>query len=292
MKKSKLIRIIASTLMVATLTSYGMVNNVYAESGENVVETYNNLDNQLKEMTKELSQNFSPSDQIPEEYTIKISNIKQEMFNLVSSNPNSFKDQITSDQDKENDYKNQEILNKLEKEEKSSNKTIGQNPLSSGSSSGGGGSSHWNNYGDIFTSTTNLLEASHSLTGHSGIGAYTWGETIESYPAMANVAGGAGVQRRNQYYTRWTPDSSFGVYRVKNTSSGAYGPAYDYAVSKIGEPYNDTFSSSGSGYYCSELVYFCWKHADNKHIRVYNGESAIAPWELAASDSTYEIDRP
>lgn len=263
-----------ATLALCTISFFKPHDNVYAD--ESVVETYD----EIVEEINNLSENLFDSEKVSDEDTAKLADLNNQLFKLVSNNPNQFKKTITTDEDKESDIENQKILNSVE----NNNEGAKNKMTRSSGNSYEGGASHWNNYGDIFTCNTNLYEQG-SITGHSGIGSYPWGETIESYPSD-------GVQRRHQYVSRRKQDSTAGMYRPYNTSSGAFGRAYDYAVSKIGEPYNWAFNSSGSGYYCSEFVYFCWKHADNKHIRVYDGENLIRPWELASSPNVFPIDMP
>lgn len=249
-KKASL-SVIAIMILVTTPTYAQNITNE-----ENVIERFNALNDEIKaknDLIFNNSRGVLNEEYLKESEDVEV--IKEELYNLISENPEEFKGFIISDAEKEK---------ALEKE----------------ISSRGANHPTWNNYGDIFVRKTSIFTP--SLTGHAGIGDYDKGFTIESYPD-------GGVQYRIDY-SKWKKESTAGIYRPYNATD--YGAATNYAIARIGEPYNSSFKSTGSGYYCSELVYYSWLRTNGINIRVASGNDYIVPVELANSANTYQIDWP
>jgi hypothetical protein len=51
--------------------------------------------------------------------------------------------------------------------------------------------------------------------------------------------------------------------RIKNKDAFFKGKAVQYAVSKVGNPYDDIFLMDTTSWYCSEIIYAAFKHANN-----------------------------
>lgn len=250
--------------------------NVFAEEkdSDSIVKTYDHIIEEINNVNKSIDDNDSLMKTMSESDTQKIDSLKEELENLIKDNPEQFENMITTDEEKMKE------LPVVEENSKTRMAYASANP--------------WNNYGDIFVSRASVLTA--SLTGHAGLGEYNRGWTIESYPYSKTEEGvnvSSGVQRHNRYYD-WKRDGSAGIYRPYNTSSGAFGRVLDYCRARIGEPYNFSFTSGGSGYYCSELVYFAWKNSEGINLRTNTslGDNFIVPAELANSPRTQSVAWP
>lgn len=260
MKKQLIAKLIALSLIVSISISVPTFASDSIDT--NIMEKFNYL---TEEISKENDILFSESEILLNSEVLsdnedferfdKVERLNEELYELVSGNPEQFKGFIITDEEKSK-YIPNEILSRA--------------------------GTPWNNYGDIFVRKTNLIVGSPA--GHAGIGDYDKGFTIEAYPS-------GGVQFRFDY-SKWKGDRTAGIYRPYSTTAGDYQKATNHSISKIGEAYNWSFKSTGTGYYCSELAYFSWKNANGSRLRVQSGEDYIVPLELAETSKTYKVDWP
>lgn len=133
-------------------------------------------------------------------------------------------------------------------------------------------------YGDIFVTMDNkTLGFNH---GHAGIGVHGSGTVVEANP-------GTGVSKfYNRINTYWKNLKTGGLMRVRGASNAKYELAQNYAVSMIGKNYGfNPFDVND--FYCSELVYYAWKHAG---FDIASGRGAmILPIHIISDNDTYYV---
>lgn len=258
-------------LAIGIITGFLNFNPAYATNKSedaNVIDTYNTLTKEIEDVCNFINSSMDKKNvensATPTEAAQKIDSLKEELYDLVKNNPETFPGTIISDEEKDQE------LSRLRAESKTDEPSTF---LES-----------WVNYGDIFVSRTSKITP--SLTGHAGIGDFDKGWTIESYPDD-------GVRFRSRY-SSWKSDATAGMYRPSNVSGLDYTQATNYAINQIGSSYNGTFTTAGSGFYCSELVYFAWKNASGLKLRTNTalGENFIWPSELADTSQTFKINWP
>ncbi|CUQ22821.1 Uncharacterized distant relative of cell wall-associated hydrolases [Turicibacter sanguinis] len=151
---------------------------------------------------------------------------------------------------------------------------------------------NWTLHGDILV-TNGKGFASSLYVGHAAIADIDKNWYVESCPkGKCSGATDEGVQYRSDYNTVWQkqPSSSWGRFEVRGATKSDYLNSLGFAQARVGLPYNGDFNSSGSGYYCSELVAVAWKRGGEKVVISGSDYEYILPMELVWSSNTYRVE--